>query len=105
MILGILKYYKLLLFRFISAPWSIMKNICPGMLIFLGLILTGCGSNTVIMKDYSGHNIYGKNLTIIKLFKTPAIKNPDDVIDDLGAGVPGDTYNKFFKSKFTACHS
>jgi hypothetical protein len=64
------------------------------------LFFSGCTSrNTVLMDDYHGKKIPGGKLTIVKLFQSPIITNADDVVDDLGTGVPEEVYNNFFKDR------
>jgi hypothetical protein len=58
--------------------------------------LVGCGSSAVLMNDYDVNQLYGKNITIIKLFDRPIIANTEDVINNLGPGVPDEVYTSFF---------
>ncbi|HSP86980.1 MAG TPA: hypothetical protein VLN45_02515, partial [Ignavibacteriaceae bacterium] len=80
-----------------------MKNLLLTSSLLISFILIGCSARTaLIMDEYKGEKLTGKNLTIIKLFDTPSIANMDDVIDDLGAGVPIDVYNSFFNENFVS---
>lgn len=67
------------------------------------ILLIGCSASTVVVMDeYSSKKITDKKLTIIKMYETPAISNYDDVLDDIGDGVPELVYNNYFKEYFTA---
>jgi hypothetical protein len=67
----------------------------------LGLLLISCGvSTTVLMKEYEGQKLTGKQIAIVRLFEQPMISNKDDVIDDLGPGIPEEVYSSFFNEKF-----
>lgn len=72
-------------------------------LSFLFVILTflSCTTKTVVLnEEYKGQKILGKKLSIIRLFDKPFISNIDDIVDDLGSGIPLDVYDKYFDENF-----
>ncbi len=78
-----------------------MKYYLLSLTLILSVLMVGCSNSTaILMKEYKGQNLTGKSLTIIKLFTKPLIANADDVIDDLGSGIPEDVYMTFFKENF-----
>jgi len=78
-----------------------MKILYLGIPFLLNLLLMGCSSrDAILMEEYKGHKVTGKDLTIIKLFEKPSIANEDDVTDDLGPGIPNEVYTAFFNKIF-----
>lgn len=79
-----------------------MKKIGLSSIVCLYFFITGCSAaKVVISNDYKNQKITGKNLMVVPLFIQPVILNPDDVVDDLGEGVPEEVYMSYFEEKFT----
>jgi len=78
-----------------------MKTGLLALQSLLVFIVFGCSSNTVVlMKDYEDQKILGKDLTIVRLFDKPFVSNIDDIVDDLGSGVPLEVYDNYFNENF-----
>lgn len=79
-----------------------MKILISSIILFRCFFLIGCTQGSVVvMKEYKAHKTMDKKVTIVKLFDKATILNTDDVVDDLGAGVPDEVYNTFFAENFT----
>ncbi len=79
-----------------------MKGYIHTIVVIAILYLTGCSTPTAILtKEYSSQKFTNKTVSIIQLFAKPWIDNEDDVLDDLGEGVPEEVYMSFFKQKLT----
>lgn len=92
--------YARVIYWHIKSVSFMLKYCCLNNLSLSFSLLTipfiiSCKSSAVLMKEYSGQSIYGKNLTVIALFDKPIIANRDD-IDELGFGVEEDVYKKYF---------
>ncbi|QQS34821.1 MAG: hypothetical protein IPM56_11175 [Ignavibacteriales bacterium] len=78
-----------------------MKGYLFTAVISFVLFLTGCGAPTAILtKEYSNQKLSDKTVSIVQLFEKPLISNKDDVLDDLGEGIPEEVYISFFKQNF-----
>ncbi len=70
--------------------------------LYVFLIFISCANkNTIIMRDYEGKTIKDASLLVI-LTDLPTIENGDDVVDDLGEGVPEDIYLDYFQTNIPA---
>ncbi len=71
-------------------------------LIFItifSILWIGCASSPiVVMSDYQGKRMHAKVIGVY--LEPPIILNPDDVADDLGAGIPDDVYKGYFEKQF-----
>lgn len=77
-----------------------MRKSIISFLILAAIFLSSCVPTTVLMSSYKGKRMSGDKLAIVTLFSSPLIGNPDDVLDDLGDGVPEDLYMDFFNKNF-----
>lgn len=78
-----------------------MKNIFIALQSLLVFIVFGCSSKTIVlMEDYEDQKILGKDLTVVRLFDKPFVSNIDDIVDDLGSGVPIEVYDNYFNENF-----
>lgn len=78
-----------------------MKKLFIALQSLFVILVFGCSTKTVVlMEEYEDQKILGKDLTIVRLFDKPFVSNIDDIVDDLGSGVPLEVYDNYFNESF-----
>lgn len=78
-----------------------MKTVLFALQSLFVILVFGCSTKTVVlMEEYEDQKILGKDLTIVRLFDRPFVSNIDDIVDDLGSGVPLEVYDNYFNENF-----